>query len=163
MKQDRITNVLLSVLIVLIIALIFLQLKSSEDINLRVESAISDINISAGSDGYTPIKGIDYFDGNTPVKGIDYVDGLSGSDGSDGDSAYESWLKLGNSGTEEDFIASLKGESGNNGSDGKDGMPGLTQEIRCNDIRNRWEYRFKGENWQIQYGSSGNPVRCVAQ
>ena len=43
-----------------------------------------------GKDGYTPIKGVDYFDGQngkdgvdgkTPVKGIDYFDGANGKDG----------------------------------------------------------------------------------
>lgn len=40
-----------------------------------------------GEDGYTPIKGKDYFDGKdgvdgyTPIKGIDYFDGTNGKDG----------------------------------------------------------------------------------
>ena len=40
-----------------------------------------------GKDGYTPIKGVDYFDGQngtdgyTPVKGVDYFDGRDGQDG----------------------------------------------------------------------------------
>lgn len=43
-----------------------------------------------GKDGYTPIKGVDYFDGEpgengadgyTPVKGVDYFDGQPGEDG----------------------------------------------------------------------------------
>lgn len=43
-----------------------------------------------GKDGYTPIKGVDYFDGEpgkdgkdgfTPVKGVDYFDGKDGKDG----------------------------------------------------------------------------------
>ena len=36
-----------------------------------------------GDPGYTPIKGIDYFDGEpgyTPVKGVDYFDGEPGED-----------------------------------------------------------------------------------
>jgi hypothetical protein len=43
-----------------------------------------------GKDGYTPIKGIDYFDGQngkdgyTPVKGVDYFDGKDGAPGKDG-------------------------------------------------------------------------------
>ncbi len=32
-------------------------------------------------DGYTPQKGIDYFDGYTPIKGVDYFDGKDGKDG----------------------------------------------------------------------------------
>lgn len=49
-----------------------------------------------GQDGYTPVKGVDYFDGKdgkdgkdgadgyTPQKGIDYFDGQPGADGKDG-------------------------------------------------------------------------------
>ena len=40
-----------------------------------------------GDQGYTPIKGKDYFDGKdgyTPIKGKDYFDGLPGIDGVDG-------------------------------------------------------------------------------
>jgi hypothetical protein len=46
-----------------------------------------------GKDGYTPQKGIDYFDGKdgqdgkdgyTPVKGVDYFDGADGQPGADG-------------------------------------------------------------------------------
>lgn len=39
-----------------------------------------------GDDGYTPVKGVDYFDGEpgidgkTPVKGVDYFDGEDGKD-----------------------------------------------------------------------------------
>jgi hypothetical protein len=49
-----------------------------------------------GPAGYTPIKGVDYFDGKdgingkdgqdgyTPIKGVDYFDGKDGRDGIDG-------------------------------------------------------------------------------
>lgn len=49
-----------------------------------------------GKDGYTPVKGVDYFDGingkdgvdgkdgYTPVKGVDYFDGADGKDGRNG-------------------------------------------------------------------------------
>lgn len=39
-------------------------------------------------------------------------DGADGEDGADGKSAYELWLEAGNSGTEDDFLASLVGEGG---------------------------------------------------
>lgn len=41
-----------------------------------------------GQDGYTPIKGVDYFDGRdgyNPVKGVDYFDGKDGERGPKGD------------------------------------------------------------------------------
>lgn len=53
-------------------------------------------------------------------------------DGQDGLSAYQIWLNEGNTGTEEDFLTSLKGEDGINGEkgepgiDGKDGNDGYT-------------------------------------
>lgn len=42
--------------------------------------------------------------------------------GDHGYSAYEIWLSLGNEGTEQDFINSLKGERGERGNDGLDGI-----------------------------------------
>lgn len=42
-----------------------------------------------------------------------------------GDSAYEIWLKNGNTGTQTDFLESLKGKDGADGIDGKDGKDGL--------------------------------------
>lgn len=53
-----------------------------------------------------------------------------GADGSNGKSAYEMWIDAGNTGTEEDFLNSLKGEKGDTGetgatgADGKDGAQG---------------------------------------
>ena len=52
------------------------------------------------------------------------TDGADGAAGSDGDSAYQVWLDLGNSGTEQDFIDSLTGPTGIAGSDGTDGAAG---------------------------------------
>jgi len=52
-----------------------------------------------GKDGYSPIKGVDYFDGEngndgyTPVKNVDYFDGKDGRDGSP-DTATEIKNKL---------------------------------------------------------------------
>ncbi|MCM1506622.1 MAG: hypothetical protein NC177_05740 [Ruminococcus flavefaciens] len=53
---------------------------------------------------------------------------IQGEKGDDGLSAYEIWLSLGNSGTETDFIESLKGEKGSKGSQGKKGDKGDTGE-----------------------------------
>lgn len=44
-----------------------------------------------GDDGYTPVKGKDYFDGKdgyTPVKGVDYFDGKDGAAGPAGKDGY---------------------------------------------------------------------------
>ena len=58
-----------------------------------------------GKDGYTPVKGVDYFDGQNGKDGID------GAPGKDGASAYEIWLNTGQSGTEDDFLQWLKGDN----------------------------------------------------
>lgn len=47
-----------------------------------------------------------------------------GGAGSNGKSAYEIWLELGNEGSEEEFIASLKGPKGDTGPKGASGVPG---------------------------------------
>lgn len=44
----------------------------------------------------------------------------------DGLSAYEVWLENGNEGTEEEFLASLKGKDGEAGTAGKDGADGFS-------------------------------------
>lgn len=44
--------------------------------------------------------------------------GSTGTDGAPGDSAYQTWLELGNTGTEHDFIESLGGPAGSEGQDG---------------------------------------------
>jgi microcystin-dependent protein len=61
-----------------------------------------------GPTGLTGPQGI-----QGPV-GNDGVDGMNGTDGTDGASAYEIWLSLSNTGTEQDFIDSLTGTNGKN-------------------------------------------------
>ena len=66
-----------------------------------------------GEDGKTPYiqDGYWYIDGvNTNVK-AEGVDGKDGAPGADGKSAYEVWLDAGHSGSEEDFLQWLKGDT----------------------------------------------------
>lgn len=58
-----------------------------------------------GEDGYTPVKGKDYFDGYTPVKGKDYFDGANGK------TAYAYAQDGGYTGTEAEFAKKLASES----------------------------------------------------
>lgn len=51
--------------------------------------------------------------------------GKDGQDGSDGKSAYQIWLDNGNTGTEEEYLASLKGSDGKDGEDGKTPVKGV--------------------------------------
>lgn len=67
-------------------------------------------------------------EGLPEIPDITVIQGEKGDKGDDGLSAYEIWLSLGNSGTEADFIASLKGEQGLQGLRGEKGETGLTGE-----------------------------------
>ncbi|PHR02365.1 MAG: hypothetical protein COB29_13985 [Sulfitobacter sp.] len=48
--------------------------------------------------------------------------GNNGAEGAEGQSAYDFWLSQGNAGTENDFIASLKGDKGETGTQGPAGQ-----------------------------------------
>lgn len=64
-----------------------------------------------GRDGYTPIKGVDYFDGKdgyTPIKGKDYFDGKDGKEGKQGEKGQDGYTPI-------------KGKDYFDGKDGKDG------------------------------------------
>lgn len=94
-----------------------------------------------GEDGYTPVKGRDYFDGvngYTPIKGVDYFDGVDGQDGKDGQDGYTPRKGIdyfdGQNGRDgqkgQDGYTPVKGVdyfdgvNGQNGKDGKDGKDG---------------------------------------
>ena len=49
---------------------------------------------------------------------------FKGTNGTNGKSAYQTWVDAGNVGTEAQFLASLKGTNGTNGTDGQDGADG---------------------------------------
>lgn len=52
------------------------------------------------------------------------LQGPAGQDGVDGKSAYQIWLDAGNTGSEQDFLNSLKGKDGTEGAAGQDGVDG---------------------------------------
>lgn len=128
----------------------------------------TDTNVAAtGVDGYTPIKGVDYFDGvdgrdgYTPVKGVDYFDGESGKDGytpvkgkdyfdgADGKNGIDG----------KDGYTPIKGKDYFDGKDGKDGYTpvkgvdyvdgkdGITPQLKI-DSENYWCVSYdNGASW----------------
>ena len=84
----------------------------------------------AGPQGLQGVAGTDGIDGQDGAVGAtgpsgpagpagpQGVAGTNGDDGNNGLSAYEIWLDLGNTGTEQDFIDSLVGPEGPQGTDG---------------------------------------------
>lgn len=138
----------------------FLQKKLNPEIEAALKQAQESGKFNGkdgedGQDGYTPQKGIDYFDGKdgqdgkpgedgyTPQKGVDYFDGQPGKDGV---SVTHEWdgtvLKVTSaSGTTSADLAGKPGKDGQDGrtpvkgvdyfdgkdgTDGKDGQPGYT-------------------------------------
>lgn len=53
------------------------------------------------------------------------LQGPAGQDGTDGKSAYQIWLDAGNTGSEQDFLNSLKGKDGTDGINGAAGQDGI--------------------------------------
>lgn len=83
--------------------------------------------LTHGKDGYTPVKGTDYFDGKdgadgkdgyTPVKGIDYFDGKDGKDGEAGPQGPQG----------EQGPQGAKGDKGDTGQQGEKGEQGIQGE-----------------------------------
>lgn len=72
-----------------------------------------------GPAGPTGSQGIQGIPGETGPAGID------GDDGANGASAYQIWLAQGNTGTELDYLASIKGETGQTGPQGEQGIQGV--------------------------------------
>lgn len=86
------------------------------DVDFQVTETHVQVNINdAGWEDLIPLE---------DITGEDGEDGQDGNDGADGDSAYQTWLDLGNVGTEQDFIDSLQGADGQDGNDGQDGSDG---------------------------------------
>lgn len=110
MKIPKWVKILMLVQISLLIFLTYSVLKKQPIINNYIEKVDPSL-LATPKDGYTPVKGVDYFDGNdavvdysiinsyidakiealpkpqdgkdgyTPVKGVDYFDGENGQEG----------------------------------------------------------------------------------
>ena len=109
--------------------------KRKEEIKEEIEKSLEKIKGKDGEDGYTPVKGKDYYTPEevkeikkevTPVKGKDYFDGKDGKNGRDGKDGKDGARGLrGLSGKD-----GKDGRNGKDGKDGKDGSPDTPYEIR---------------------------------
>jgi hypothetical protein len=90
--------------------------------DVATQADLKNIELKPGPQGEPGVPGTNGKDG------IDGKDGQPGRDGTDGKSAYQIWLDNGHSGTETDFLNSLKGakgDPGQNGTNGKDGKDAI--------------------------------------
>lgn len=88
------------------------------------EIAVANGYTGSESEWLASLKGATGDPGPKGETGATGAAGNDGTDGVNGASAYEIWLSLGNSGTESEFIASLKGEQGPQGVPGVQGIQG---------------------------------------
>jgi hypothetical protein len=115
-----------------------------------VDNAVADISLTPGpmgpagaqgpkgdkgDQGFQGIQGVKGDKGDAGPQGLQGIQGLKGDTGATGPkgdtgltgkSAYQSWLDAGHTGTELDFLNSLKGPQGIQGPAGKDGV---TQDL----------------------------------
>jgi len=76
------------------------------------------------------------------------------SSGVQGLSAYETWLSLGNTGTEQDFIDSLKGADGAQGPQGEQGVQGETGPQGPADLNEAFLFAASDESSNLTIGAN---------
>jgi hypothetical protein len=134
--KNRLTNVLLIILITMVAFLTVLRIFDRAELDRNLQEAIKSIEAKYPKDGYTPIIGVDYSngkDGYTPVLGRDYFNGKNGKDSV-------------STHTKEVIIKEVP-------------VNGLTPELRCNLDKNRWEVRYRQED--IFEVVNGEPIKCT--
>jgi len=86
-----------------------------QELKDSVNNKTNKVVVYEGKDGYTPVKGKDFFDGKNGVNAVSYsVTNTQVKEvplvGQVGQSAYDIWVDMGNIGTKTDFIESLKAQ-----------------------------------------------------
>lgn len=140
MKRERITNILLFVIALLLVANIFIALEQSGVVDVKIQTALKQ-----HADSIKIPEPIKPKDGYTPRKGVDYFDGQPGHNASSAqvEVAVEEYFKK------------------NPVKNGKSGTNGKTPEVACNEEKNRWEVRYGLEEaWQLMGGKS---VKCTTE
>ena len=103
-----------------------------------------------GRDG---LNGADGKNGTNGIDGVNGKDGLDGKTGEDGLSAYQLAIHNGFTGTEKEWLESLKGPKGEDGVPGEDGRDGI------NGIDGETPYIGENGNWFIGSEDTGKPSR----
>ena len=109
------------------------------------------------------LKGIDGKDGADGAPGQDGIDGKNGADGHDGvngidgKSAYEIAVANGFTGTEVEWLESLKGSDGRDGADGLPGKDGIDGEPGVNGTDGKSAYIIA-----VEHGFTGTETEWLA-
>ena len=101
---------------------------SAYDVWLAAGNTGTQADFFASLQGAAGPQGPIGFTGLTGPAGAPGVNGIDGAAGPEGESAYDIWLKEGNTGSTADFLASLQGTNGNDGAAGPIGATGVEGE-----------------------------------
>ena len=101
---------------------------SAYDVWLAAGNTGTEVDFFASLQGAAGPQGPIGFTGITGPAGAPGVDGIDGAAGPEGESAYDIWLKEGNTGSTADFLVSLQGANGNDGAAGPTGAAGVEGE-----------------------------------
>jgi len=93
-----------------------------------LEDFLNSIQGPEGPQGPAGEQGLQGPVGEKGETGEQGLQGPQGENGADGKSAYDIWLEQGNTGSEAEFVTSLKGEKGDQGLQGPAGEQGLQGE-----------------------------------
>ena len=109
-----------------------------------------------GTDGVDGRDGKDGANGKDGVDGKNGANGIDGKDGENGKSAYEIAVANDFSGTETEWLESLKGADGKDGVDGKDGKDGITPDLSdylktedLTEFKDSTQYQFQTQSETI--------------
>lgn len=170
--NDKATRILLILLIILLAinTYIIFHERKLDELQLQLNESVNSIHEKIDTfrseespmiqNGYTPIKGKDYFDGQDGRDGRS-IEGPPGKDSVstntiiekqvpvNGLSAYELAVKTGFTGTLEQWLESLKAR---------------TPVLVCNQIKNRWEVFYPPDtNRGVIKDLDKNSVACMVQ
>lgn len=165
MKRERITNLLLLMIVILLGLYLYILVEQKGWVELKINKAVEREIASIKNPAPTPTK-----DGYTPIKNIDYFDGQDGKNVTDEQvkQAVGTYLKEnppkvvhgqdGSNATDEQVAASVETYLEKNPISVKDG---LTPIIQCNVLKNRWEIKYRLEDaWQLL---NNQKIKCTTE
>lgn len=110
-----------------------ITIATSEELKIKFETG----KIPTGADFSELIDGVKGEKGDTGAKG---ADGKDGTNGTNGKSAYQIAVDEGYTGTESEWITSLKGATGQRGEKGEQGTPGTNGTDGSNGFGTEQQY-----------------------
>lgn len=125
---------------------------------LSIDGSTIDIPSDVDLSGYATQDDLKKIELTPGPQGPPGKDGQPGRDGTDGKSAYQIWLDNGHSGTETDFLNSLKGAKGDPGQNGTNGQDGKDAIDTVKTITSGKLSSLSTGKYEIDFTASDSPV-----